>query len=90
MSCWGIGEIEMIVEFTMPMLGEVMQEGTVMTWFKQVGDPIEKGEILLEVETDKAVMEVESNATGIIKALLIAEGNTVPVNTIIAQIEVEG
>ena len=79
----------MIVEFSMPMLGEVMEEGTILTWHKQVGDPIEKGEILFEVETDKAIMEVESNTTGTIKALLVAEGETVPVNTVIAQIEAD-
>ena len=79
----------MIVEFAMPMLGEVMEEGTILTWYKQVGDPIEKEEMLLEVETDKAIMEVESNTTGTIKALLIAEGETVPVNTVIAQIETD-
>ena len=77
----------MIVEFTMPKLGEVMEEGTIITWRKKEGDPVEKGEVLLDVETDKATIEVESHTSGIIKTLLIKEGETVPINTAIAQIE---
>jgi len=77
----------MAIEFTMPMLGEVMEEGRVVAWRKQVGDAITKGEILLEVETDKAVMEVESPATGVLVKILVEEDETVPVNTPLALIE---
>lgn len=69
------------------MLGEVMEEGRVVAWRKQVGDAITKGEILLEVETDKAVMEVESPATGVLVKILVEEDETVPVNTPLALIE---
>ena len=77
----------MATEFLMPMLGEVMEEGTVVTWHKKVGDQVERGEVMLEVETDKATMEVESTASGVIKEILVPEGETVPVNTKLALIE---
>lgn len=77
----------MATEFTMPMLGEVMEEGRVVAWRKQVGDRVEKGEILLEIETDKATIEVESTVSGTIRQLLVPEGATVPVNTPLALIE---
>ena len=77
----------MATEFTMPMLGEVMEEGRLVTWHKQAGDRVEKGEIILEVETDKAVMGVESPATGVLSKILVTEGETVPVNTPLAVIE---
>ena len=77
----------MSTEVTMPMLGEVMEEGVVLSWKKQEGEAVEKGEILLEIETDKAVAEVESPASGVVKKILVPEGETVPVNTPLAVIE---
>ena len=77
----------MSTELTMPMLGEVMEEGVVLSWKKQEGEAVEKGEIILEIETDKAVAEVESPAAGILKKILVPEGETVPVNTPLAAIE---
>lgn len=71
----------------MPMLGEVMEEGRIVAWLKEEGDSVERGESLLEVETDKAVMEVESTVTGVLKKILVAEGETVPVNEPLALIE---
>ena len=71
----------------MPMLGEVMEEGRIVAWLKEEGDSVERGENLLEVETDKAVMEVESTATGVLKKILVPEGETVPVNAPLAVIE---
>ena len=71
----------------MPMLGEVMEEGRIVAWLKEEGDTVERGENLLEVETDKAVMEVESTATGVLKKILVPEGETVPVNGLLAEIE---
>lgn len=53
-------------QFTMPKFGQTMEEGTVKCWHKQQGEPVAKGEVLLEVETDKAVMEVESDADGVL------------------------
>ncbi len=71
----------------MPMLGEVMEEGRIVAWLKEEGDSVKRGENLLEVETDKAVMEVESTVTGVLKKILVAEGETVPVNEPLALIE---
>lgn len=77
----------MATEFKMPMLGEVMEEGRILVWHKQEGDRVERGENLLEVETDKASMEVESTVSGVIQKILVAAGETVPVNTTLALIE---
>ncbi len=77
----------MATEFTMPMLGEVMETGRIVAWRKQVGDRVEKGQPILEVETDKAVMDVESTLSGVITKILVPQGETVPVNTPLALIE---
>jgi pyruvate dehydrogenase E2 component (dihydrolipoamide acetyltransferase) len=77
----------MAKEFTMPMLGEVMEEGRIVTWHKKEGDTVEQGEIIMEVETDKATVEVESTESGVVKTILVPEGETVPVNTPLAVIE---
>jgi len=57
----------MATEFMMPMLGEVMEEGRIASWHKHAGDRVEKGEIIVDVETDKVVMGVESPASGVLK-----------------------
>ncbi len=77
----------MATEFTMPKLGEVMEEGKVVEWKKEEGQAVAKGEILLEIETDKAVMEIESTASGILSKILVPAGTTVPVNSPLALIE---
>ena len=77
----------MAKEFTMPMLGEVMEEGTLLEWKKKEGDAVKRGEIILEVETDKAVMEIESTASGILQKILVQEGETAEVNAVLALIE---
>jgi pyruvate/2-oxoglutarate dehydrogenase complex dihydrolipoamide acyltransferase (E2) component len=77
----------MATEFKMPMLGEVMEEGRIVVWHKQEGDRVERGENLLEVETDKATMEVESTVSGVLQKILVAAGETVPVNATLALIE---
>ena len=77
----------MTTELTMPMLGEVMEEGVVLSWKKKEGDSVAKGEIILEIETDKAAMEIESPASGRVSKIIVQEGTTVPVNTLLALIE---
>ena len=72
--------------FTMPMLGNTMEEGTIVQWFKKVGDPVKKGEPLLEVMSDKANFEVESEADGIVRAILAEADATVAVHVPIAVI----
>lgn len=72
---------------TMPQLGFDMQEGTLVRWLKQPGDKVEKGEPLAEIETDKAVIEIESFHSGVLTKILVAEGTTVPVGQPIAVID---
>jgi len=71
-------------EITMPKLSDTMEEGTVLKWFKKEGDYVQQGEVLFEVETDKAVMEVESFLSGILSSIFVQEGEKVPVGTPIA------
>ena len=63
-----------------------MDEGRVLAWHKKEGDRVEKGEILFEVETDKANMEIESSTTGYVRNILVQPGQSVPVTTLIALI----
>ncbi len=70
----------------LPKLGLTMDEGTLVAWLKKEGDRVEAGEILFEVETDKATMEVESPVAGYVRRLLAAAGETVPVTQVIALI----
>ncbi len=77
----------MTTEFTMPMLGEVMEEGRIVVWLKKKGDTVEQGEIVMEVETEKATFEIESPASGVLKEILVPEGEMAAVNTPLALIE---
>ena len=70
----------------MPKFEMAQETGTVLTWLKNEGDQVEKGEPLLEVETDKAVLEVEAPATGILAAVTASPGQEVPIATLIAYI----
>ena len=74
----------------MPQLGETVNEGTIAVWHKKVGDTVEKDEPLLDVETDKAAVEVPASEAGVISAINIAEGETVDVGTVLAVIDVAG
>lgn len=71
---------------TMPKLGMTMEEGTVHAWFKQEGEPVEEGEPLLSVLTDKIDIEVEAPVSGVLRKILVQQGETVPINTPIAVI----
>jgi pyruvate dehydrogenase E2 component (dihydrolipoamide acetyltransferase) len=68
----------------MPKLGFDMAEGTLVRWVKKIGETVNKGEVLAEIETDKATVEVESVASGVVRRLLVDEGALVPVNSPIA------
>src|ERR1700735_2578104 len=74
----------MIYEVVMPQLGLTMEEGIVTSWHKKLGDRVEKGEMLFALETDKAVMEVESTDAGYLNAIVVEIGKTLPVGTLIA------
>lgn len=75
---------------TMPKLGFDMAEGTLLRWVKKEGDKVEKGELLAEIETDKATVEVESQYSGVVLKHLVTEGTPVPVSNPIAAIGAEG
>ncbi len=75
---------------TMPRLSDTMTEGTVATWIKKVGDKVEEGDILAEIETDKATMEFESFQSGTLLYIGINEGESAPVDSILAIVGPEG
>ena len=74
----------------MPKLGFDMAEGMLVRWVKQVGENINKGDVLAEIETDKATVEVESSASGVVLQLIVDQGTMVPVNAPIAVIGAAG
>ncbi len=74
----------MIQKIILPQLGQTMEEGTIEKWHKNEGDDVKKGEVLFDLTTDKATLEVESFAEGVIKKILVAAGETVPVNQLVA------
>jgi pyruvate dehydrogenase E2 component (dihydrolipoamide acetyltransferase) len=74
----------------MPKLGFDMAEGTLVRWVKQVGENINKGDVLAEIETDKATVEVESSAGGVVLQHIVDQGTVVPVNAPIAVVGEEG
>ena len=74
----------------MPKLGFDMAEGTLVRWVKQVGESINKGDVLAEIETDKATVEVESSASGVVLQHIVDQGSVVPVSAPIAVIGEEG
>jgi len=73
-----------MAEVNMPRLSDTMQEGTITRWLKQVGDEVKRGDVLAEVETDKANMEVEAFDAGILEQVIVQEGETVPIGQVIA------
>lgn len=73
-------------EIDMPRMSDTMEEGRIVRWLKQVGDRVEKGDPLAEVETDKAVMQLESYLAGTLEKLLLGEGDSAPIGTPIAVI----
>jgi 2-oxoglutarate dehydrogenase E2 component (dihydrolipoamide succinyltransferase)/2-oxoisovalerate dehydrogenase E2 component (dihydrolipoyl transacylase) len=77
----------MSTDIIMPQLGESIAEGTVVKWLIPVGGAIQKDESLLEVETEKVTLEIPSPTTGLLKEVIIHEGETVPVGTLLAHIE---
>lgn len=76
-------------EVIMPKIGLDMEEGTILEWKKKEGDKISKGEVLLEIETDKAVTEVESALNGTLAEIVADEGDTVEITKTIAWVEVD-
>src|SRR3954462_1359842 len=75
-----------MADITMPQLGEPVTEGTIARWFKQVGDTVAEDEVLFEVSTDKVDSEVPSPASGTLTEILVQEGDTVDVGTVLARV----
>ncbi len=80
----------MAIVVNMPRLSDTMEEGTVAAWLKKVGDKVEEGDILAEIETDKATMEFESFNEGTLLHIGVEEGDTAPVDVLLAIIGEEG
>jgi 2-oxoglutarate dehydrogenase E2 component (dihydrolipoamide succinyltransferase)/2-oxoisovalerate dehydrogenase E2 component (dihydrolipoyl transacylase) len=77
----------MAIDIIMPQLGESIAEGTVVKWLVPAGGIIQKDESLLEVETEKVTLEIPSPATGLLDEVIVKEGETVPVGTLLARID---
>jgi 2-oxoglutarate dehydrogenase E2 component (dihydrolipoamide succinyltransferase) len=74
------------MDVIMPQMGESIAEGTIVKWLKKPGDKVEKDEPLFEISTDKVDAEIPSPADGVLSEILVAEGNTVEVNSVVAKI----
>jgi pyruvate dehydrogenase E2 component (dihydrolipoamide acetyltransferase) len=74
----------------MPKTGMAMTEGTIIEWHKKVGEPIEQGDVLAEIETDKSTMELEADYSGYLLAILYPNGSVVPVTVSIGWIGAKG
>jgi pyruvate dehydrogenase E2 component (dihydrolipoamide acetyltransferase) len=73
-------------EVKMPQMGESIAEGTIVKWLKQVGDSVKRDEPLFEISTDKVDAEIPAPSSGVLSEIKVAEGQTVPVNTVVAVI----
>ena len=79
-----------IVEVKVPQLSESVAEATLLQWKKKPGEAVAIDEILIEIETDKVVLEVPAPAAGVMAAHVVADGGTVVSDQVIAQIDTEG
>ena len=77
-----------MIKVVMPQMGESIAEGTIIKWLKAAGDQVERDEPLFEITTDKVDTEVPSPASGVLKTILVAEGETVDVGATVAEVEV--
>jgi len=71
-------------EIKLPQLGQSVEEASIVEWRKQEGEPVKAGEVLFSVQTDKAEIECESTAAGILRKILVEPGIEVPVMTVVA------
>src|ERR1700720_4617785 len=77
----------MAVDVIMPQMGESIFEGTITKWLKKAGDKVERDEPLFEISTDKVDAEIPSPSAGVLKEIKVNEGQTVPIQTVVAVIE---
>ena len=75
------------MDIILPNIGETVTDGKVIKWLKQVGDQVEDGDVVCEVETDKSTMEVPTTTNGTIKEIKVEEGEVVAVGTVLAIVE---
>ncbi|MEO5590008.1 MAG: biotin/lipoyl-containing protein, partial [Gemmatimonadaceae bacterium] len=78
-----------LVDIIMPQMGESIAEGTLSKWLKQVGDEIKRDEPIFEISTDKVDAEIPASAAGVLTEILVKEGETVAVQTVVARLETE-
>src|ERR671912_587511 len=71
----------------MPQMGESVAEGTIVRWLKKVGDLVERDEPLFEISTDKVDAEIPSPSAGVLSEIKVKEGETVPINTVVAVVD---
>jgi pyruvate dehydrogenase E2 component (dihydrolipoamide acetyltransferase) len=76
-----------VIEIKMPRLSDTMEEGAISTWHKKPGDKVEVGDVLVEIETDKAVMEYEAYQAGTLSQILVEDGQTVDIGAVIALLD---
>jgi pyruvate dehydrogenase E2 component (dihydrolipoamide acetyltransferase) len=77
------------VDVVMPQMGESIAEGTLSKWLKKVGDAVKRDEPIFEISTDKVDAEIPASSSGVLAEILVTEGQTVPVNTVVARLETE-
>ncbi|MFZ0218119.1 MAG: biotin/lipoyl-containing protein [Candidatus Dormiibacterota bacterium] len=78
------------MDVELPKLADTLTEGTLARWLRQAGDPVRRGDALAELETDKISSELEAPVDGVLAEVLVAEGETVPVGTVVARIAAAG
>src|SRR5687767_13310551 len=77
------------IDVIMPQMGESIAEGTLSRWIKKVGDPVKRDEPIFEISTDKVDAEIPAPSAGVLAEVLVQEGQTVAVQTVVARIETE-
>src|SRR5713226_96341 len=80
----------MAIDVVMPQMGESIFEGTITKWLKKPGDKVERDEPLFEISTDKVDAEIPAPAAGVLKEIKVGEGQTVPIQTVVAVIDADG
>src|SRR3984957_5783460 len=80
----------MAVDVIMPQMGESIFEGTITRWLKKPGDRVERDEPLFEISTDKVDAEIPAPSAGVLKEIKVNEGQTVPIQTVVAVIDAGG
>ena len=78
-----------LVDIIMPQMGESIAEGTLSKWLKKVGDEVKRDEPIFEISTDKGDAEIPSSAAGVLAEIIVSEGETVAVQTVVARLETE-